>query len=104
MGLMTIRAYLRRKVLWGASIFVVVLFGSLAVAYALAVNHTLNELGVVAIVVVPAVAPVILLFALRCPRCNGPLGSLVAYFGPFSGAAQSIKHCPFCGVCVDERV
>ena len=101
---MTIRTHLGKHIDVGSLAFLVCLSILFFVAVGLTVAHLLTPTYVVALVVVSALVPFVLLRFLRCPRCGGPLGSLVAYFGPFASLAKRITHCPFCGVHMDAYV
>jgi len=47
-------------------------------------------------------AVVYVLFAIRCPRCNGRLGQTFASHGiPFS--ETKVRFCPFCGLDFDSQ-
>ncbi len=101
---MTIRTHLGKRVVVGFLTFLACLSILFFVAVALAAAHLLTQVFVIALVVISALVPFALLQFLRCPRCGGPLGSLVAYFGPMASLARPITHCPFCGVHMDAHV
>ena len=44
------------------------------------------------------------LFGIRCSRCRGNLGYLVAYSGGPMSVGRAVKYCPYCGVQIDESV
>jgi hypothetical protein len=101
---MTIREYLQRRakllalgivgawaVMAGQSFLVAQPSGPVAVAFLIA--GALVFFGAILAVV----------FMLRCPRCNGNLGSLVAHFGPLRKmSSRQANFCPFCGVKLDD--
>jgi hypothetical protein len=100
---MTIRAHLGSQVVTGILAFLACQSALFLVAAGLALAELLTPTVVVAVIVASALLPFALLFFLRCPRCRGPLGSLVAHFGPFASLGKRISNCPFCGVSLDAH-
>jgi hypothetical protein len=44
-------------------------------------------------------------YRVRCPRCNGNIGRHTSYFGLRKTLFfDTVNHCPFCGVKIDEPV
>lgn len=100
----TIRTHLEQRVIVGFLALFACLSLLFLVAVGLAVLNLLTPVLVVALVVALTLVPFVLLHFLRCPRCSGPLGSLIACFGPLASFARRITHCPFCGVHMDTHI
>jgi hypothetical protein len=47
---------------------------------------------------------IVLAIRFRCPRCSGPLSSLVAHFGPLRRFGRKVQCCPFCTVSMDDQL
>jgi hypothetical protein len=43
------------------------------------------------------------MFFVRCPRCNGNLGQLLAQTMAPGGLKTQVTHCPFCGVSFNDH-
>ena len=97
---MTIRAYIRRRVILG--------YGLALVGFALAVAFHLFSEGysspLFAIAFIPFIAAIFFInFGVRCPRCEGNLAMTPAAYPTFS-RKHRFNFCPYCGVSVDEQV
>jgi hypothetical protein len=99
----TIREYLRRRVLIGYGLF------ALGVLYFILIGNFLEGKSEDAdFLVVPGVALVVggilyLNYALRCPSCKGNLAISPAAY-PFTFAKRHrFNYCPYCGVSADRQ-
>jgi hypothetical protein len=99
---MTIRQYLQAK----ASTFVwlVSSFGILALGFSFSdlIATPFGFPAVLALFVTLLLIVVVLAARFRCPKCSGPLSSLIAHFGPLRRLGRQVQCCPFCGVKMDE--
>lgn len=100
---MTIRDYIRRRVVIGYSL----VFLGIALVVATASFFTGDRDGptpAVLIGFIPFFAAVVYMhFALRCPRCKGNFLLTPALQGIFS-KKHRFNYCPYCGVSVDEKL
>jgi len=98
---MTIRAYIRRRMILG--------YGLALVGFAFVVGlHIFLEpesgssLFVVAFI--PFLAAIVFInLGLRCPRCKGNLAMTPAAYPNFS-KKHRFNFCPYCGVSADENI
>jgi hypothetical protein len=99
---MTIRQYLQTK----ANAFAWPIIALALLGLALRISGlALTPLGFSAVLASFAtilLVCVVLAVRFRCPRCSGPLSSLIAHFGPMRKLGRKIQFCPFCGVKMDE--
>lgn len=99
---MTIDALLRRKTrrnLWLGFLAWLAFGGSMFVAAEQGVRFLPLFLFL------PFIAAVIAqMFFVRCPRCNGNLGQLLAQAMAPGRMKTQVICCPFCGISFDERV
>jgi hypothetical protein len=46
---------------------------------------------------------IVQMFFVRCPRCNGHLGQLLAQTMALTRSKTHMTHCPFCGVSFNDH-
>lgn len=101
---MTIRDYVKRRLIVGYGVL------ALGVAYFLVIARFLAaEDGAGELLVAPGVALAIggilyLNFALRCPRCKGNLAISPAAYPLSMSKQHRFNFCPYCGVSADQRI
>ena len=99
---MTIRAYIRRRVILGYGLAFVGF--ALAVALAIFFERETKDSPLFFIAIIPFLAAVVFInFGVRCPRCKGNLSMTPAAYPTFS-KKHRFNFCPYCGVSVDENV
>jgi hypothetical protein len=87
-----------RRNLWWGLLFWLALAGSMVVA----AEWNIRFLPLVFFAPFIAIVLAQMLFV-RCPRCSGNLGQLLAQTMAPGKWKTEVKHCPFCGVDFDEN-
>ena len=98
---MTIGEYLHQKAATFSGSFVFLAALALLLKW-LPLSDRGLAVGALAVLTTLVLLFIALALRFRCPRCKGPLSSLVAHFGPFRGLGRKVQCCPLCSVPMDE--
>jgi hypothetical protein len=99
---MTIRSYIKRRVVLGYGL-VIVGFALFAASHLFGAPDGENS-PLFFVAFIPFFAAVVYVnFAIKCPRCKGNLSVTPAAYPSFS-SKHRFNFCPYCGVNVDEKI
>jgi hypothetical protein len=98
----TIRDYIKRRVLWG---FGIAFASWLIIALTSNMGFGGPRPGYLPFIGVFGFMGAILSFLfIRCPKCRARLGQTIAVPAAFRLSGPQVKYCPYCGVNVDDEL